>query len=671
MKTLNKSLAVILSFVLMLSAIPMISVGAQNVYKELSLDTKQNVRITDDLVMFSFTPEKDGFYEFVSTGDEDSYAVLYDSSFEVISECDDYFDCNFLILEYLHADECYYLEVGAYDSSKFDVYVTESVGVESAVVTCYPDDMTCIRGYEENSVNLDGLCVDFSLSDGSVVNWTYDDETYDIGKCPISFEMMEPDGDNVSFVITCGMAQIELVFTVVESPVDRIELNLSKPISYYENTNGMELETGGFYYYIDIPEGSVLDVYYKDGSKKQITDFGYYSDVEIDPNQINHLWTVGTNYFTVMYYGVSTQVPVEILSSPVKSVVVNSAPKREYYFKDEEWGYTNEIGRYIFTPSDIEGLSFTVEYVDGAVETFDDSDIDMENQTIGGYPYEVKESFVVKPMKTKATLTFRGFDFSYMVNVVESPVKNIEVLWGPENCFIEDRYLLKLDGTELRVTFTDGTEKIIVLDENNTHYYASQYLQGYVSDPDVEINFFQSYNGFGEPVLSFQAYDKWADFDGLYFEESREIKDIKVDNFTPDCDKMKAILTYADGGVETLVFDAIDVINVSYYNTTLIIADTENGLVYLEVKYETSDDGTGSYKLRFFDRVFEFEKVDYDNGDVDMDRTVSIMDATAIALHLAQIDKLSECRLELADTDEDGIVSIMDATQIQLDLVQI
>ncbi|MBQ8859920.1 MAG: dockerin type I repeat-containing protein [Ruminococcus sp.] len=675
MKALKRTLAIFLSLVMMLSALPMISAGAETVYKELVLNEKQSVKVADDAVTLSFTPEKDGWYKFYSMGYEDPYATLYDSDFEMIDECDDYDEMNFSICAYLEASTIYYLEVNAYlyevASCKFDVCVEETIGVESAVITQYPYDMTCIEGFEDESVDFGGLCVDFTLSDESVVNWSYDEGEFEVENCSIIFDRSEIASDKVTWILTCGKAKIEIDYTIVENPIEKIEFVSENQISYYKNTHGYNSENGNFYYRIDIPQGSVLNVYYKDGTKKEITDFSYDREVSITSDQYIKPWDVGTNYITMSYYGVETQVPVEILTSPVKSVKVNSVPTREYYIFDDEWGYTNEVGKYMFTPTDLSGLSFTVEYLDGTTKTFDDSDIDMYEETIGGYDYEVRESYAVKPMKVKATLVFMGYEFSYNINVVEAPIKNIEVIWGPENCFYEQRYSIKLDGTELRVKYSDGSEKVIVLDESNTHYYVSEYLAGYVTDGKVKINFYQVENEYAEPMLLFQAFDSWAIFDGLYVEENREIKDIKVENFTPDGDKLKVTLTYVDESEETLVFKTLGLEKNSYTGMTVILSDTENGLVFYEMESKVENGVTVSYVVRLFGKEFEFEKINYENGDVDMDNTVSIMDATAIALHLAEIEKLSEFRLELADTDYDGVVSIMDATQIQLDLAQI
>ena len=53
-------------------------------------------------------------------------------------------------------------------------------------------------------------------------------------------------------------------------------------------------------------------------------------------------------------------------------------------------------------------------------------------------------------------------------------------------------------------------------------------------------------------------------------------------------------------------------------------------------------------------------------GDVDGDGEVSVMDATAIQLHIASLQTIPEDKLPAADADRDGDVSVLDATQIQL-----
>ena len=56
-------------------------------------------------------------------------------------------------------------------------------------------------------------------------------------------------------------------------------------------------------------------------------------------------------------------------------------------------------------------------------------------------------------------------------------------------------------------------------------------------------------------------------------------------------------------------------------------------------------------------------------GDSNSDRTISIMDATLIQMHLAEIMKLDGKGLLCGDSDRNGALTIVDATRIQLFLV--
>ena len=84
-----------------------------------------------------------------------------------------------------------------------------------------------------------------------------------------------------------------------------------------------------------------------------------------------------------------------------------------------------------------------------------------------------------------------------------------------------------------------------------------------------------------------------------------------------------------------------------------------------EVLLDSSD------KVAGFTLDFTIPKDDFMLGDVNGDGRITIMDATAIQLHIAQLEMLPEDKLACADTDGDGKIAIMDATQIQLFIAQL
>ncbi|MDO4747859.1 MAG: serine hydrolase [Eubacteriales bacterium] len=52
-------------------------------------------------------------------------------------------------------------------------------------------------------------------------------------------------------------------------------------------------------------------------------------------------------------------------------------------------------------------------------------------------------------------------------------------------------------------------------------------------------------------------------------------------------------------------------------------------------------------------------------GDIDDDGSISVHDATAVQMHVAQLNILTDKELKRADTNADSLVSVLDATQIQ------
>lgn len=678
MKKLVRTFSVLLALLMIITALPVFSAGALETTGELTLNKKQHVKTSGKDVVFSFTPENDGWYEFYSKGESDTYAYLSDGNGEVFVEGEDSeingdYDMNFSIKYNLKAATTYYIHVNAYiyDSAEsFYIYVKETVGVVSGVVTKNPVNMTCIQGDERRTADISGLEIDFTLSDGSIVKWRYNDDYWAVnGTYVYVYPSLSEDSKSYNMDVTCGEAQVRLTYTIIENPIERIEFVSENPIVYYENTNGYVDENGNYIYSLSLPDDSSLNVYYKDGSTDTITGISDNYSIGLKSDQYNNPWKVGTNYFTLSYRGVSTEVAVEIITSCVKEAVVHTAPNREYTMSDAQWGYTNSVGRYEFTPGDLSGLSFTLTYTDGTTETFTQEDIDMETQTIKGEPYEIKESYAVKPMKVKATLSYKGFDIEYYVNVVEAPIKSMEVVWGADNCFFEDSYAPLLYGIELKITYADDTEKVVKLDKSNTKYVSNPSFKAVVTVGDLKIDVYAGSDGSNQVFCIFECYDVWAYFDGYYVEPTRDIENIDITNFTVDADNMVVDLTYADGQKQTLTLEALDSdkFDGSYY----VITETENGVLCHTVTPVKKSDGTEVYMVDILGEEFEFEKVSYELGDVDMDSSVTILDATAIALHKARIKNLSNIRLELADVDKDGDVSIMDATQIQLDLAQV
>ncbi len=100
-------------------------------------------------------------------------------------------------------------------------------------------------------------------------------------------------------------------------------------------------------------------------------------------------------------------------------------------------------------------------------------------------------------------------------------------------------------------------------------------------------------------------------------------------------------------------------------DTSAPVTDPKAGYCY----YMTYDEATQSKPCESYEYIPA--EPEFELGDVDMDGHFSIMDATEIQMHIAEIFTLSEKALELADYDGSGEVTVLDATAIQRKLARL
>ncbi len=305
---MKKIISVVLVAVLLLSAMPFTAfAGGDEI--ELLLDTPYDVWVGEDTEVYRFTPTDDGWYRFYTDGDWNTYANLYNSNWDTIISADDaYNDKNFNFSYKLYSGYTYYIEVGAYveelQLARFNLYATETVGVEEAYISKEPDDKTCIIGLENESVNLSGLEVIFTISDGEEVLWDYD--TYENVANTFVTVNIEDDGSGHYYVeVKCGEGYDRMFLDMTENPVESISIDSMSSIEIYENSQGQYIED---YYYYDfkVPSDTKMRIKYKDGTEEVVDYYGETADgfyFKSDSDQYNNHWTVGENEFTISYMG--------------------------------------------------------------------------------------------------------------------------------------------------------------------------------------------------------------------------------------------------------------------------------------------------------------------------------------------------------------------------------
>lgn len=679
---MKKLMSILLVIVLLVSMLPLsvISASAQTV-----LVPNAEIEISGYEVVLEFTPEKSGVYVLESFSEDDTACVLYDADENFIAENDDYNDRNFKLACNLNAGQTYLYYVSEYSGSYFEATVElyETVGVESLEVVSMPYK----NEYElkdTDPIELSGLELKATMSDGEIIYWSYDD-SYDwyLGECEIDYDVdVDVDTCIITVVFYAGNAQVSFDLTLIESPIKSIEVISDYKLEYYQNTYGyMEEVSGQFEYYYDIPDDLEIRINYKDGTSKTalIEDevdgerFYCYDD------QWDNPWGLGENIVYIDYCGFKTELYVTILESPIEKITVNSSPNRKYIFGDPNWGDMSD-NYYTIYPDDLTGLSFTAEFYDGTKKTFNDKDINMKEQTIAGSHYNLEAfdfGYVYEPGTLPMYMTYMGKTFSYDIEVVENPIASVEVVKDPYVVECESGYAPNFYGMQVKINYKDGTNKLLTLTkdtEKSVRFYFIEHDVVFVVD-GIEILIERDVQfGSDAPVGGYFISNMGVkcEYNGIKFGERKEIESAEYKNVSLDVDGMSAVFTYADGTKESFDFEVL--YKYGDEDDVEAVVKTHKGLTncFVSKLYDDNDKfiGYNVFMLGKDTEILSTNDVAIE-GDVTGDGEVSIMDATAIQLHLAQIEIIDDSVLEFADTYNDGIVSVMDVTQIQLFLAQI
>lgn len=683
MKKLTKLLAVVLVMVMLVSALPMVSVSAAEAYTVLELDTPTEVSVAKDEPSFlSFTPQIEGWYRFYSESAVDPYISVYDEDDNEIAYGDDEYgeddNLNFSIKVYLEADCHYLIEIGrwgVYDEQYSDVtvFVTKEADAVSMEITQYPYDMTCVRGMEYETADFTGLEVLITMNNGEEISWSYEDDYFDADALPVDVEIYFDENDDVYVEVFCGGVSESFYLEVVENPVKSISVYSSPDIVLYEDTDCYYddyIEAYIYDYYL--PDDMLIKVEFTDGtyeivSVNDYTSMGigfYYYDYQYDEQ-----WAVGDNAVYIEHCGAETVFYVSVIESPVVSYEVTSNPTKQYILGDQEYGWIDVDGYYYLWPCELDGLEFTLNFKDGTSKTYDADDFDFENGVFDGTEKcEIYYTMVEEAGEVTAQLCVYGTLVEYTVEVIESDVEKIEVIKDPDRTEYEYCYFPDFTGMQVKITYKDNSTEVITAD-SDTLVYETAYMDSLnIYLKASKGNIYISEEGYfydGEDVYHELFYrGVVGEYRGIKYIHPRDVDEVTlVSSFDGDIDGETFHVSYTDGSEDTLTFDVLSYFE---YDESYLAgyARTENGVTYYEQeKYEYDDFTEYIFNILFTQVTVTTDK--YMHGDANCDGDISVLDATAIQMHLASINLLSPEGEAVADTDGDGLITVLDATRIQ------
>ncbi|MBE6734269.1 MAG: hypothetical protein E7563_02855 [Ruminococcaceae bacterium] len=445
----------------------------------------------DESEFLTFTPAQTGFYHIYSVGSADTCASLYDENGDEIWHNDDFTSSNFGMNYYLFEGIEYTLEIYTY--SEFDeetiVCIQNSVVPEDAEVITPPINTTVIKGIEDETFTMDGIIIEFTMSDGSKYQWSYDDGGL-IEGCEVEtgtgFDYTGAFYANFS----CEYAQALFNYKLIDNPVKSLEY-IGDNIVLYENMNGYvestyddyDNETQFFFYYYELPLTPCLKINYTDGTNETVSlyDNELPYDLYWYHKQYDKPWTKGTdNAVMITYLGFETQVPVHVLETPVKNIEVTNTPDFKYPFGETHYGYfDSETGEYVLFPSEVNDLKFTVSYKDGTTETVIGKDV------LHSDVFEVKELRVSSTGNYVAEYMYKGFTFQIEVEIIDDNTADVTGLLGDANedseVNIKDATLIqkniaRLATISIKGTYladVDGDEEITIKDATAIQKYVA------------------------------------------------------------------------------------------------------------------------------------------------------------------------------------------------------
>lgn len=424
---------------------------------------------------YRFVPDETGIYNFHINSEDDIQFAIYDSAQQQInsswSSVSQQLSAGetYTIEFYNQSDEAHTLtfKIIASNVDHLEIvsgisYIENCNGWENTYYnpeTGQYESYYHYNDYYPNSIEIkivykDGTSVRASagdLIDGYEVQWdAYESQS----------ESPWTVGDDNVTTITYQGVSIELPVTVVENPVDYIEL-ISAPTKEYvygDETYGWYYEEVDYYEFhpTDL-EGLAFSVYYKDGTNKVYS----YNDIDEDdfidgfPYEL-YYESMGVNAgelpVTFSYMGKEVEYTVLLKESTVESIVVTKNPDKMEYLE--------------YYAPDFTGMELTIAYTDGTskitsitkdnmVYEYDWSwgellyKVEVDGYTLYIEPYYAEEEMYYTISYLGAQCEFKDISFVEAKKITSVDVSNVSK---------------NGDGMQIKVTYADGTTETLTME---------------------------------------------------------------------------------------------------------------------------------------------------------------------------------------------------------------
>ena len=577
------------------------TVTAKN-YRVLTADVPETAVITGygELEYFTFTAPESGYYVFYSdTDDYDPYAEMFAADMSHITDDDDGgSNGNFRIKRELTAGETYIFSTGMYsdDVGSYTVVIEKKRVATGIEIMTMPAKTEYVKNYVYQTFDPTGLVLRIHWSDSTTSVYSYDVRNpyldgLAVGVSPYIYN----NGNSARLRVTYDGNTVYGALTLIDSPVDSIELVYNDCLTFVENCDGYRDRSWNpatssyeyFYHYHISPDDIAVRINYKNGTSVVANVNDYVDGIEIgftDDQYDNH-WTVGaSNYFTVNYIDKSVQVPVIITPNGVDSIEVVTPTATTLIencggFVSNTWdpatGVSVPYYYYSLWDTDFSDAVIRINYTDGTSTT----------ANFGDYVNGYRVTFVDDQSENHWSLGTNTLTVSYMgatatmnVSVIETPVQLVVVNNAPsyEYYFGDTAHgrsvvsngvtyyqinNVDLTGLELTVVYKNGqqvryTDADIGPDGRINGYElistGFEYPNGQIglTEPDNRVQFNWSYMGVD---FSYARYVFENPFSGIEIISQPDIASSNG-NFIVEPYGLKVRILYRSGGSSEVTF---------------------------------------------------------------------------------------------------------------------
>ncbi len=535
-----------------------------------------------------------------------------------------------------------------------------------------------------------------------------------------SYENQWTQGNTYTMTVSLMGVSVDVPVTITKTPIKSIEFEPISIIEYTEGSYDTEYneETDDYdldYFRYEPQDIMEYTITWDDGTVTKGSNYyveyqgeEYWFDTRTNQSYEKQ-WTAGNTYtMTVYFLGVSVDVPVTITKSPVKSIAIEPISVIEGTQGYIGYGYNEEtddydLPYYNYSPN----FECIVTWDDGSVTKGNSYYVEYEGKD---YWFDTRTNQSYEKQWTQGntytmTVSLMGVSVDVPVTITKSPVKSIaiepiSVIEGTQG-YIGSDYNEETDEYDLAYFYyepEDVMEYTITWDDDSITSGSGRYVEYKGQDYWISVQTDQSYENqwtqgntytmtaslmgvsVDVPVTITKSPVKSIAIEPISItEDTCGFTDYAYNELTDDYDLayfyyepeyiMEYTITWDDGSVTNGNERYVEYKGQDYWISVQTDQSYENQ--WTQGNTYTMTVSLMGVSVDVPVTITKEMPEDTKLGDVDGNGKVTILDATEIQRHLAELTVIDDERLKYADTDKNGKVTIMDATQIQRFLAEL